>query len=116
MAYRSNSAKPAYMNDRNMVQRSYWRAKDIVDGHSSLCNTRPGFKFSEVIAKNITVRKSNGDYVLHIDHPTRISRLVIWSEGIRHDAKYDVIVNGIEKGTIYVPGRDSHGLASKSGV
>lgn len=35
-----------------------------------------------------------------------IKKLIISAEGVRHDAMFNVMVNGDVKGTIYVPGRD----------
>ena len=35
-----------------------------------------------------------------------VKKLIISAEDVRNDAKFQVMVNGTVKGTIYVPGRD----------
>lgn len=43
---------------------------------------------------------------ISIPNPSYVKKLIITAEGVRNDAKFEVMVNGDVKGSIYVPGRD----------
>lgn len=43
---------------------------------------------------------------ISIRSPRYVKKLIVTAEGVRNDAKFEVMVNGDVKGTIYVPGRD----------
>ncbi len=108
----NNTNTPIYSN-KQMVQIAYHDATSAIQ--NTCAPIRPKFSFGNghsyksksntIYSGRMTVSLKNPK-TLSLRHPRYIKKLVISAEGVRRDAKFNVVVNGDIKGTIYVPGRD----------
>ncbi len=105
-----------YPNEVIAVNRFYHTAKNLSHSSNRSCgDIRPprNGDFDEdrtssysLISRPIYVAKGNPNFVSLRNRDRYIKKLIIAAEGVRNDAKFEVIVNKENKGTIYVPGRD----------
>jgi len=118
--YQYNHDGTGYPNDFIAVQQSYFDARAVVGGSGSGCGLGRDFNMdygSSEKSRTKTIRRQN--YYVRNGETTRIDlrgeesqyieKLIIYAEGVRYDASFEVTVNGRRrdiKGTVYAPGRD----------
>lgn len=110
---KSDLASSRYPNEVIAFKSFYAQAAKIVNSSWRCPSNAPGrdydndnYTTTEAVLSRALILEAGTTRSIALRNAGYVKKLIVTAEGVRNDAKFEVMVNGDVKGTIYVPGRD----------